>query len=289
MPHPSISNDFVRVSDLCHYIPAPDGGKCKPNDPQLILIFSWMGAPLSQLLRYCAEYSTAYPAASQMLIQSDMVTVITESRKTNVHRQRPIVKMLSQFGLFNETPPRILLHVFSGGGSAQLLWLALAIEAEPSSKERMSTSHSPICLVLDSAPGTFQLSDLRRVLSLRLSGFGRLAGETLAFLLFHAVRISLAVSGRASPHDFVREGLNKPKILPWMDSTTPRLYLYSDADEVSRVDGVREHIAAARAKGLNVRVEEFVGSPHVQHSRADPDRYWAAVHAAWGQAVRSKL
>jgi hypothetical protein len=99
------------------------------------------------------------------------------------------------------------------------------------------------------------------------------------------------ITGNPSTHDFIRDGLNNPKIFPWMDSGTPRLYLYSDADQYSRVEDVKEHIEAAKKKGLNVREEYFRGSQHVQHSKAEPDRYWKAVRSIWGDAVRvrSKL
>ncbi|KAJ7255645.1 hypothetical protein C8J57DRAFT_1186301 [Mycena rebaudengoi] len=286
MRHPGIDTDVVRVNNLCHYIPPRDGFKNGSNDPQLILIFGWMGAYLPQLMKYCAKYSNAYPSAGQVLIQSDVVAGITGIREVNLRRQRPILKLLSELGLFNEKPPRVLLHVFSGGGSSQLLWLALAIETMPLQAQ---TSCSPTCLVLDSTPGAFRHSDLRRVFLLGVTGFRRLAGETVASLVYCVLKASSAISGRPTTHDFIRDGLNNPQIFPWMDGTSPRLYLYSDGDQLVHFDDVRQHITAAKAKGLNVRAEEFVGSPHVQHSRMHPDRYWAAVHTAWGQAVRSKL
>jgi hypothetical protein len=97
------------------------------------------------------------------------------------------------------------------------------------------------------------------------------------------------ITGSPSLHNFTREGLNNPKIFPLMESTTPRLYLYSDADKFSLVSDVKAHIEAAKRKGLNVREEYFWGSQHVQHSRAYPEKYWSAVCSIWGDVVRSKL
>ncbi|KAJ6535201.1 hypothetical protein DFH09DRAFT_931848, partial [Mycena vulgaris] len=146
-----------------------------------------------------------------------------------------------------------------------------------------------VCLVLDFTPGAFRHSDLQRVLTLSLSGFKRLAGAAVASILYVALKTTSMISGRPDVHDFIRKGLNNPKILPWMNGATPRLYIYSDADNLSLVNDVSAHIEMAKEIGLNIREERFLGSPHVLHSRAYPQRYWDAVFSRWGDAARSKL
>ncbi|KAJ7916251.1 hypothetical protein B0H13DRAFT_1609565 [Mycena leptocephala] len=195
--------------------------------------------------------------------------------------------MLGKLGLFGETPPRMIIHVFSSGGSFQLLWLALALE---STSPKPAQQTQPLtCLLFDSAPGSVHLADVQHVLTLSLTGLKRLVGLAVASLIYTgAVTISM-ITGSPSLHNFIREGLNNPKIFPWMESTTPRLYLYSDADKFSLVSDVKAHIEAAKRKGLNVREEYFLGSQHVQHSGAYPEKYWGAVCSIWGDVVRSKL
>ena len=66
---------------------------------------------------------------------------------------------------------------------------------------------------------------------------------------------------------------------------TPRLYLYSQADEMVPWTEVEEHAEEARKAGLDVRMERFEGSPHVAHARTDPERYWGAVKKVWEDAT----
>jgi len=91
---------------------------------------------------------------------------------------------------------------------------------------------------------------------------------------------------RKNPIAKIRKELNVPKILPWADERTPRVYLYSTADRAVRSSAVEEHIAEARGKGLAVRAEKFVGSSHVAHVRKDPTRYWDAIEAVWAEALK---
>ena len=85
----------------------------------------------------------------------------------------------------------------------------------------------------------------------------------------------------------MRTTLNKYLLLPWFSKHTPRLYLYSQADDIVPWTEVEEHAEEARKAGLNVRMERFEGSPHVAHARTDPERYWGAVKKVWEDATAS--
>ena len=85
----------------------------------------------------------------------------------------------------------------------------------------------------------------------------------------------------------MRTTLNKYLLLPWFSKHTPRLYLYSQADEMVPWTEVEEHAEEARKAGLDVRMERFEGSPHVAHARSDPERYWGAVKKVWEDATAS--
>jgi hypothetical protein len=96
--------------------------------------------------------------------------------------------------------------------------------------------------VIDSAPGSVHLADVQHVLTFSLTGFKRLVGLTVASLIYTGVLTISMITGSPSLHNFIREGLNNPKIFPWMESTTLRLYLYSDADKFSLVSDVKAHL-----------------------------------------------
>ncbi|KAJ7451343.1 hypothetical protein FB451DRAFT_707096 [Mycena latifolia] len=278
----------IRISSIGHYIPPKHSGDGL-QDPQLILLFGWFGASLLQLMKYSSTYSNAYPAAAQILIQSDLVSLVMGSKEPNRYRLRPILEKLAEMGVLSDTPPRLLLHVFSGGGAGQLISLALLLGSTAPNKTFHPVASSPTCLILDSAPGSFRHVGIQRGFVASLAGLTRLCGLAVASAFYVALTTGSIFSGQPRMHDFIRNNLNDPKFFPWMDRAVPRLYLYSDADQITASDYVRAHIAAAKKTGLTVREEVFLGSAHVQHSKVYPDRYWVAVRSIWGDAMRSKL
>ncbi|KIW63827.1 hypothetical protein PV04_08799 [Phialophora macrospora] len=80
----------------------------------------------------------------------------------------------------------------------------------------------------------------------------------------------------------------------------PRTYIYSTRDDMIPWQGVVEHAEEARQALRNalddsrngrtdvidlVRLEGFMGSPHVNHVSVDPTRYWRIVRETVGKAV----
>ncbi|KAF8130033.1 hypothetical protein K438DRAFT_1948428 [Mycena galopus ATCC 62051] len=242
-----MSSPQLRINDFAHYVTpqASDGG---PKDPQIILVFGW--------------------PASQLIIQADTIRGQWASRAAN----RPILEKLAQLGLFGPTPPRLLIHTLSGGGAIQFLWLGLALQ----SRLCGDTQQPLTCLVIDSSPGSLRHANVQAILTYSLTGPKRLVGLAVASLIYFGLWTKSMISGRPTLHDFMRDGLNNPQILPWMDPSTQRLYLYSDADQITPASVIKEHVEAAKEKGWNVREEYFLGSDHVQHSRKYPQRYWEA-------------
>ncbi|KAF8130036.1 hypothetical protein K438DRAFT_1948430 [Mycena galopus ATCC 62051] len=255
-----MSSPQLRINDFAHYV-TPQASNGGPKDPQIILVFGWFGPDTGGMGKQ----------SSQQCIQTN--------------RQRPILEKLAQLGLFGPTPPRLLIHILSSGGAIQLLWLGLALQ----SRLCGDTQQPLTCLIIDSSPGSLRHADVQTFLTSSITGLKRLVGLAVVSLIYFGVWTKSTISGRPMIHDFMRDGLRDPHILPWMDPSTHRLYLYSDADQTTLVGDVKEHIEAAKEKGLNVREEYFLGSDHVQHSRKYPERYWGAVRSTWDDTVRSKL
>ena len=77
-------------------------------------------------------------------------------------------------------------------------------------------------------------------------------------------------------------------------SPVPRTYIYGPDDDMIPVNQVIQHaniaIANMSASGIDhasnfVRVEEFVGSPHVNHVKFEKDRYWRVIKETWQRSV----
>ena len=93
------------------------------------------------------------------------------------------------------------------------------------------------------------------------------------------------VSGEPKLVTQIRAAVESPAPLAWMTKESPRVFIYSDADQMVEAEAVEECIAASKQKGLNVHVEKFHGSAHVSHARKDSGKYWGAVEKAWAEAV----
>ena len=61
----------------------------------------------------------------------------------------------------------------------------------------------------------------------------------------------------------------------------PRMYLWSKTDRLIPYEDVVAHGKQAEKDGVAVRMEEFVGTPHVLHVRGNEARYWEAVKTFW--------
>ena len=111
-----------------------------------------------------------------------------------------------------------------------------------------------------------------------------MASIPVALFLFMTV-IPRIILRRPNPIDEMRSKMNSRILFPWTSEYTPRVYLYSDADQMVPAQAVEDHFTIARAQGLNVRAEHFHGSAHVSHARGDPQRYWGAIRKAWSEAL----
>jgi pimeloyl-ACP methyl ester carboxylesterase len=66
----------------------------------------------------------------------------------------------------------------------------------------------------------------------------------------------------------------------------PRLYMYSPTDLLIPYQNVEAHAMAAKASGIEVRLEKFEGTSHVAHIRGaeNQKRYWDAVKKIWEES-----
>jgi hypothetical protein len=146
----------------------------------------------------------------------------------------------------------------------------------------------PSAVILDSCPGGGGLKVTRRAFAnaVRNPILRWLVSAFITLFYIYAV-LAYRLFGKKTTILKMRTTLNKYLLLPWFSKHTPRLYLYSQADEMVPWTEVEAHAGEARKAGLDVRMERFEGSPHVTHARTDPERYWGAVKKVWEDATSS--
>jgi hypothetical protein len=143
-------------------------------------------------------------------------------------------------------------------------------------------------LVFDSVPGFGTISTGMNVLTASIPNpVIRFFAKIAVFFALSFLKI-FKPGGDSFLEDY-KEGLMSPSVLPWMDKTTPRLYMCSKADQAVPFEEIQAHFLESEARGLNVRQEIFEDSPHVAHARAYPTRYWDAVKSLWDSAVSPAL
>lgn len=149
------------------------------------------------------------------------------------------------------------------------------------------TTYPANCLILDSLPGNAGFITSLRAFTAPIKSLPMkvLAAIPLSIIWFVLVGLASLI-GKKDVIQILREELQRPDILPWMNTRTPRVYVYSKEDLMVPSYSVEEHIAVAKShQGYPVTAEIFHRSPHVAHAKTDPERYWAIVRNAWAQAL----
>ncbi|KAJ7052955.1 hypothetical protein C8F01DRAFT_1169358 [Mycena amicta] len=278
-------------NDLVYLVPPArartDGTDSDSEQPQIVLILGWMGAELNHLKRISATHSKMYPAAMQFIVLSDSESTVG-SKAYNLKRIRPVADFIREHAFGGLDHPSILFHVFSGGGTSQLIWLSQIFNTILP-KAELGLARPTAVVILDSTPGAFHHHQyiLGNTLALP-SGPRRTLVALRSSARWAVMSAWWALSGSQSTHSFIRDGLNNPGLLAWINDDALRVYIYSDEDEVADMNEVASHAADARRKGLRVQEELFSRSGHVRHAAKDPKRYWAIVNGAWRDA-RAKL
>ncbi|KAF9064579.1 hypothetical protein BDP27DRAFT_1367074 [Rhodocollybia butyracea] len=262
-------------------IPKPDHS----NDPNFILIFGWMGAKLPHLIKYMNVYEEMYPHATQILVQCPPEFFFS-FHTTKMNNLIPVAKLLEDHG--NKTA-RILAHSFSNGGGMQMYTLGTLLRSRGSLRNG-TPQRIVSALILDSSPGVSSLNVALRSFTASIPNvLLRIPMIFMVTLLYglHAINRRLL---RARPFfDELKSALlngdDGDGILPWMNKTTPRIYMCSRKDELVLVEDVRRHVDEAKRRNLKVKIEVFEDTPHVAHARKYPERYWGAVKDLWASAI----
>jgi hypothetical protein len=188
----------------------------------------------------------------------------------NVKRVGPVLEVLYTL------PPKtkLLLHFFSNGGSFTSILIAKKYQ------EKMGKLLPATAVILDSTPGrgTYEATVRAFAVALPKNPVIRVIGILGIRMFFWLYYFAYLLRRKL---DLVAQASKDLNTKTLMDVDTPRLYIYSEADDMVAWQSVEEHIEEAKKLGYTVESEKYLESSHCGHMMIDEKRYWAAVQRLW--------
>ncbi|KAB8216101.1 hypothetical protein BDV33DRAFT_179569 [Aspergillus novoparasiticus] len=267
------------------YIQEPQSQSASNGAPKTIILAFWMNAPPRALSKYVTEYTRLAPTARIIIILSSSKDFMTRSgKKVQEARLAPAVEALqasvsssSSSEEKTKDQEQVFVHMFSNGGVFSTISLLATYQKTVGRPLRISST------ILDSAPGVATVSGAMKAFSFALPGpwLLRLLSKVALWVFFVLGALVRRLVGMSDAVSVARKAMNDQRLVcsgDGGDGGKPRrCYIYSDADELVDWRDVERHADEAEARGWVVTREKFLGSPHVSHMRADPERYWGIV------------
>lgn len=284
---------FTRLGDqIFFYKPSRTGDGAETTlqtSPDLIVFCSWLYALPKHISKYITAYQKIYPSTSILLLKQDGPDLLWRPTARQMENLGPAVSIVKGPESGMKTKPKILMHVFSNGGSFTACQLADAytLQSEP--------GHAvlPIsALVIDSAPSIPTISTgyvaMTHGLPKSLPAPLRALGGVILYSFIGVASVVGSLLGSEDVISSMRRKLNDSKG-PFMQNGVNRMYIYSETDQLVPWQHVEAHAKEARLVveelGIDpivgVRMEKFVGSKHVGHVVVDSERYWGLVRSFW--------
>jgi hypothetical protein len=289
-------DDFQRLGDRIYLYTPTSGAKngsslSKINNdtipsPDLIIFCSWMGASPRNIKKYIKTYQTRYATSSILLLRQDGGDMSYRPVSQQVKNIQPAVSVVRKFvAERGQDRIRVLLHIFSNGGSYSAIRLADTYQASsPSGNELLPIS----ALILDSTPSLpdFKTAHAAISESLPRSGFLRFLGQGVIWAFLGTTYAMDHIFGTENVTLWVRRNLNEPQGA-FMQGRVKRVYIYSNSDALIPAAEVETHAADAAEKIGEDRVqsENFGASKHVGHVILDAERYWRIVEGLWKETA----
>jgi hypothetical protein len=249
--------------------------------PSLILLCTWTGAQSRYIAKYTAKYQCLFPSTRIMVIATTAKDLCFRNSQRKQERLKPAVERISSLEYLHTdgNATRILMHVFSEGGSNKACELAEAYLSITGQRLPVSA------LCFDSTPGHPRYLRLCSALNKSLPQIPVLRHTGLLFgsAVLGAIWVSY-ICAKGPENNVItrtRRRLLDPR---HFDLTVPRCYLYSKNDTLIAWKDVNEHAKESIDKGVPVKEVLFEDSGHVGHARQEPDRYWSEVMATWRNA-----
>ena len=276
---------FDKLAEGMHLYQPPAVTETTGKCPDLVIICSWAFARERHIAKYLKGYKALFPGSSILLLQALFSNMVWRPEFLQMPGFQPAVLAIQKYlDTASRANPRILMHMFSNGGSYTAVQLAQAFQ--------LSTGQTlPIsAMVLDSTPGIPPYEDgLKAVRMGTPKTFW--AQYIMVPLVVGSLHLLRQLGLVKDAHTKLYRVLND-RDGAFLNEGLPRSYVYSETDSMIRKSEVERHAEAAKERlevaGMSIddvndliRLEEFVGSQHVNHISLDAQRYWAIVSSTW--------
>ena len=224
------------------------------TEPKLAIVCGWMGAKPSQLKRYTSYYHAKGIDTLSFAVGPGHVLF----PKTSLEHMKKVVNEAISL-----KPTDIIFHHFSVGGflfGQMLRYLQQNSEQNEFIRKRVRAQ------VYDSPPDFNGIADGVSA-SIGLNNpVIRISVKTIMISYLTITSQSAGVEHRASSNAFHNN-----------DIEAPALWFYSKADPVASFKDCETVIANWRGRGTHVEECVWDNTPHIQHGRVDPDRYFGTL------------
>jgi hypothetical protein len=269
--------------------------------PDVIIICAWGFAHAKHIAKYIAGHQFLYPNAKILLIYNSVANMMWKSDSSQMQWFQPAAAMLR--GCIDSTPDlKVLVHLFSNTGSHSAVQLAEACQNSDPPFELPVTS-----IIFDSCPSMPVFGPMANALALGSPSKNIVISMTARAVAYGIIGLSIALekaglATHAATKLYTRLNSTSGGFLTRRVSTRElvavrpvlRTYIYGPDDNMIPVDQVIRHadiaIANMSACGVDhaskyVRMEKFVGSPHVNHVKFERERYWKIIEETWQRSV----
>ncbi|KAJ3145065.1 hypothetical protein HDU89_007585 [Geranomyces variabilis] len=251
------------------------GKSTEPRPVAVVIVFGWMDANVRHLKKY-GDWYRKEKNLSVLYVESQQSHVL-RSAATTARVLAPVRPILAEYGVVADDSSSAgakptascFVHVFSDGGSRSLKTFTDVLQSQ---------NHT-----LNAAGIVF----VRAFTAPIKNPIARPIAVALLSVLFSALRLFHFITGSPDSTEKSRRALLEPRRLgapSEVGSLPPRLYQYSESDELILYQAVEAHAEAARRLGAPVTLKNWKDTPHVRHMQADPAAYWEAVTKLFDQA-----
>jgi hypothetical protein len=256
---------FDRLAINAHYRVPED---C---DNRLIILCTYMDAPVRIIRSYAAKYASQFPKAKVLLLTTTFYDMAFPSKAI-----RGIGPALDTILPRLDTHTAMHAAVYSNGGTQSLIHFAKLY------KDRTGRPLTLKCIVFDSTPSVPDLEAGYHTIYPNLPPIFR--SGALSYITPHLLWATIAtivfgsrvVGYRDRFADIQRDIIDTLLFTPG----GKRVYIFGSADKVSPWRTI-EASASQAEMWWNVRLERFDHSGHVAHEKEDRARYWRIVRAAF--------